>query len=322
MSTAHPSETLAKTSELGSQDEERRGEFKSYLESLITPRITTQRKEWDCRLLSIEWSNDNRSTLIKWSIYLMMNLSFFLNDPVLSHVFKVDSVSLTHTYSPTYYTSSEEEEEENEEFCFEFIPTHLCRYYVKQIGSDSNFLLGIKSCDDCCSERILMKVDPRSAGAFEKPVEDMFRQYDDIVVDVEDINRQIDSVVRNAVMIADIAREEGRKTMGMEVQVVFWTNFLYDQEEKALEMSRLDRAAADDEDECFGYLPASRSAIDNLEKIMMDEENFVCPICLKVLEIDTEVLQLPCSHKFHPSCITKWLGGNHICPYCRLVLPD
>ncbi|KAK9119369.1 hypothetical protein Scep_017462 [Stephania cephalantha] len=101
-----------------------------------------------------------------------------------------------------------------------------------------------------------MKVDPRSARAFEKPVEDVFRWYeDDDNIDVEDIDHQIASIVKNAGMVADIAREEGRKRMGMEVKVVLWTNLLYDQEKMAMAMSRLDRSANEDE-ECFGYLPA------------------------------------------------------------------
>ena len=40
-------------------------------------------------------------------------------------------------------------------------------------------------------------------------------------------------------------------------------------------------------------------------------------ICFCMEEKEDEIVELPCKHKFHISCISKWLVNNNSCPNCR-----
>ncbi|XP_038981139.1 uncharacterized protein LOC120110386 [Phoenix dactylifera] len=46
-----------------------------------------------------------------------------------------------------------------------------------------------------------------------------------------------------------------------------------------------------------------------------------CTVCLGDLESGSLAGWLPCSHVFHPVCITQWLQTSRLCPICRLQLP-
>lgn len=46
-----------------------------------------------------------------------------------------------------------------------------------------------------------------------------------------------------------------------------------------------------------------------------------CTICLGDLERGSMAGWLPCSHVFHPACITQWLQTSRLCPICRFPLP-
>ncbi|XP_042519294.1 probable E3 ubiquitin-protein ligase ATL45 [Macadamia integrifolia] len=53
-----------------------------------------------------------------------------------------------------------------------------------------------------------------------------------------------------------------------------------------------------------------------------EEENLKCVICLKALKDKAVIKKLLCHHRFHTSCITKWLRRRSSCPVCRrMVLP-
>jgi len=58
-----------------------------------------------------------------------------------------------------------------------------------------------------------------------------------------------------------------------------------------------------------------------LKKYVASEEtsNLVCPICLDSFSEGEDVSVLGCKgqHKFHPACISKWLGSQTTCPVCR-----
>jgi Ring finger domain len=44
-----------------------------------------------------------------------------------------------------------------------------------------------------------------------------------------------------------------------------------------------------------------------------------CIICNEV--ITTTAVRLPCSHMYHPHCLTPWLQAHDTCPLCRCSLP-
>ena len=41
---------------------------------------------------------------------------------------------------------------------------------------------------------------------------------------------------------------------------------------------------------------------------------------LSTVELIPELKTLKCGHKYHNSCITKWLLINNTCPYCRSII--
>ena len=45
-----------------------------------------------------------------------------------------------------------------------------------------------------------------------------------------------------------------------------------------------------------------------------------CTICME--ELVDNIKQLPCHHKFHASCIRKWLYLKQTCPICRSTIAD
>lgn len=42
-----------------------------------------------------------------------------------------------------------------------------------------------------------------------------------------------------------------------------------------------------------------------------------CCICLERFLEGDRLFQLPCYHRFHPSCLEPWLQNRGDCPYCR-----
>ena len=67
--------------------------------------------------------------------------------------------------------------------------------------------------------------------------------------------------------------------------------------------------------------PTSRSFIDNLPcRVIRDDLDTECPICLKKFVQDDELTLLPCDHEFHTQCVQTWLNKSSNCPLCRSVI--
>lgn len=72
-----------------------------------------------------------------------------------------------------------------------------------------------------------------------------------------------------------------------------------------------------------GAPPASKSAVEGLESVEIDnEENtIVCSICKDSVNVGEIAKNLPCGHGYHGDCIVPWLGSRNSCPVCRFELP-
>ncbi|XP_063792802.1 E3 ubiquitin-protein ligase ZSWIM2 [Pseudophryne corroboree] len=49
----------------------------------------------------------------------------------------------------------------------------------------------------------------------------------------------------------------------------------------------------------------------------VDDATQSCVICLMQYQDGERVSVLPCSHKYHPRCISQWVATNSSCPVCR-----
>lgn len=63
---------------------------------------------------------------------------------------------------------------------------------------------------------------------------------------------------------------------------------------------------------------AHRNLVDRLPRMHAKDCNATeCRVCLAELEPNAIVVKLPCSHAFHPACISKWLTQcKNTCPLC------
>ncbi|GLJ24365.1 hypothetical protein SUGI_0465120 [Cryptomeria japonica] len=77
----------------------------------------------------------------------------------------------------------------------------------------------------------------------------------------------------------------------------------------------------DDEDEEDDIIdeapPADRSAVENLEREIIEENRHLCGICQATLLGGEIVLKMPCNHEYHERCISQWLETSNSCPTCN-----
>ncbi|XP_056159284.1 E3 ubiquitin-protein ligase SGR9, amyloplastic-like [Syzygium oleosum] len=77
--------------------------------------------------------------------------------------------------------------------------------------------------------------------------------------------------------------------------------------------------------DAFGAVPASRAAIDALEKTKLREVSDYgddgCVICKDEISREEEAARMPCKHIFHHECIVRWLNASNLCPLCRFPMP-
>ena len=47
-----------------------------------------------------------------------------------------------------------------------------------------------------------------------------------------------------------------------------------------------------------------------------------CAICLETTSEDNDLSITVCKHRFHTSCLLKWIRNNNLCPLCRTTLVE
>ncbi|VVA92368.1 unnamed protein product [Arabis nemorensis] len=70
-----------------------------------------------------------------------------------------------------------------------------------------------------------------------------------------------------------------------------------------------------------GHPPASKASIHAMPIVDMDGCEGECVICLEEWKMEETVKEMPCKHRFHGTCIEKWLGFHGSCPVCRYEMP-
>ncbi|KAG6767509.1 hypothetical protein POTOM_028714 [Populus tomentosa] len=70
-------------------------------------------------------------------------------------------------------------------------------------------------------------------------------------------------------------------------------------------------------------IPATKSSIDALERVVLDASTSArdCTVCMEEIDAGREAIRMPCSHVYHSDCIVKWLQTSHMCPLCRYHMP-
>ncbi|KAF6147671.1 hypothetical protein GIB67_036057 [Kingdonia uniflora] len=46
-----------------------------------------------------------------------------------------------------------------------------------------------------------------------------------------------------------------------------------------------------------------------------------CGACLDEFLLGDKIVDMPCLHTFHESCIVRWLNEHNSCPLCRFKMP-
>ena len=73
---------------------------------------------------------------------------------------------------------------------------------------------------------------------------------------------------------------------------------------------------------------ATHAVLRTLPRLKVTAEKLVelggedarCPVWM-CLDVEDEILMLPCKHWAHPECLKPWLKGTNTCPTCRHELP-
>jgi len=73
-----------------------------------------------------------------------------------------------------------------------------------------------------------------------------------------------------------------------------------------------------------GTPPAAKTEVTNLKRLHIEQQHvdnkLDCAICTDEFELSNEVIEMPCTHIFHPECILHWLEIHNSCPVCRMEL--
>lgn len=86
----------------------------------------------------------------------------------------------------------------------------------------------------------------------------------------------------------------------------------------------------------YGPPPASKQAVDSLKSQDIStylQDKTECFVCLarigdisdeelsKLSLYERQVMEMPCEHVFHKTCLIPWLKQHNSCPTCRFELP-
>ncbi|XP_057508869.1 E3 ubiquitin-protein ligase RING1-like [Actinidia eriantha] len=91
-------------------------------------------------------------------------------------------------------------------------------------------------------------------------------------------------------------------------------------------LEQLIQQLAENDPNRYGTPPASKSAVENLPSVTVDDgllssDLAQCAVCKDDFERGMEVKQMPCKHVYHSDCIVPWLELHNSCPVCRYELP-
>lgn len=91
-------------------------------------------------------------------------------------------------------------------------------------------------------------------------------------------------------------------------------------------LEQLIQQLAENDPNRYGTPPASKSAVEALPNIkvdnqLLDSDSSQCAVCKDTFEIGAEAKQMPCKHIYHSECILPWLELHNSCPVCRYELP-
>ncbi|KAJ9163633.1 hypothetical protein P3X46_023282 [Hevea brasiliensis] len=120
----------------------------------------------------------------------------------------------------------------------------------------------------------------------------------------------VDRILGFARQMASNKRYMGRKVLHMRVEIDVPPGF------EAMDTE----GDGDDDDLSSRLVPATKTAIEALEIIKIEDSTEHCMICLEELLIGSEVTRMPCSHLYHSGCILNWLEKSRACPLCRFEI--
>ncbi|KAF6174241.1 hypothetical protein GIB67_033773 [Kingdonia uniflora] len=71
-------------------------------------------------------------------------------------------------------------------------------------------------------------------------------------------------------------------------------------------------------------VPASKASVEALKTMIFEKEDTSkepCGACLDEFLLGDKIVDMPCMHTFHESCIVRWLNEHNSCPLCRFKMP-
>ena len=69
-----------------------------------------------------------------------------------------------------------------------------------------------------------------------------------------------------------------------------------------------------------GILPGQIASASMAENPETESEN--CTICLESFSPSQPVTTTICNHRYHETCLNKWLNIGNTCPLCKTILSD